>query len=209
MDGVITDTMKYHAKSWRIIFKNHGVHVDELEIYKREGQKGIVSIRGFFDAVGKKFIHAEAQAMLDEKEELFKQISKQKYIIGSRSFLKMLKREGFELALVTGTAKHEMHRILPENLRNIFDAIVTGSDVKHGKPHKEPYAKALKMLGRNASECVVIENAPLGIASAKGAGIQCLALETSLPKSYLIEAGADQVFHSFNHMLQSVEFKKP
>ena len=44
-------------------------------------------------------------------------------------------------------------------------------------------------------EAVVFENAPFGIRSAKAAGLFCLALETSLPASYL--KGADAVFPSF------------
>jgi beta-phosphoglucomutase len=60
--------------------------------------------------------------------------------------------------------------------------------VKRGKPHPEPYIKCAKLLGLKPSECVVIENAPFGIESAKKAGMFCIALTTSLPKAYLRKA---------------------
>jgi beta-phosphoglucomutase len=57
-----------------------------------------------------------------------------------------------------------------------------------GKPHPEPYLKAAKALGVKPSECAVIENAPYGVASAKKAGMFCIAITSSLPKEYLKRA---------------------
>ena len=74
---------------------------------------------------------------------------------------------------MTGTARHEVNKILPRHLQRYFEVIVTGDEVKHGKPHPEPYFKALKFLGVGAKGVVVIENAPFGIASAKKAGTKC------------------------------------
>jgi len=108
------------------------------------------------------------------------------------------------LALVTGTSRHELYQILPTSLRDLFSVIVTGSDVKHGKPHPEPYLKSLKGLKIKASAAVVIENAPFGIRSAKQAGLKCIALETSLPKKYLSEA--DAIFPSIKELQSNVLF---
>ena len=60
--------------------------------------------------------------------------------------------------------------------------------MKRGKPHPEPYLKCAKSIGLKPFQCVVIENAPFGIESAKKAGMFCIALTTSLPKAYLKEA---------------------
>ncbi|MBL8013999.1 MAG: HAD family phosphatase, partial [Candidatus Omnitrophica bacterium] len=123
---------------------------------------------------------------------------------GSRSFLKNLNKQGFRLALVTGTARHEVLRMLPRNIFNLFEVVVCGCEVKNGKPHPEPYLKALRDLKMNAEDAVVIENAPFGIKSAKSAGLRCLALETSLPREFLKEA--DKVFNSFAHITSAVHF---
>ncbi len=204
MDGVITDTMTYHMRAWKAIFARHGVQVSKYNIYKREGQKGINSVEEIFNEHGKSFDLAEGKRILLEKEELFKRIVKKKFIAGSRAFLKMLKRRGFKLALVTGTARHEVHKILPEEIFNLFDAVVCGCDVRNGKPHPEPYLTSLKKLGLKAHEALVVENAPFGVESAKAAGLKCLAIETSLPKKYLKKA--DHVFHSFKLLKSQSEF---
>ncbi len=109
--------------------------------------------------------------ILDKKEELFKKIVKIRFVCGARNFIRDLDHSGLTLALVTGTAHHEMLEILPETVRKHFKLIITGTDVKIGKPDPEPYLLALKRLKIPAKDAVVVENAPFGIQSAKAAGI--------------------------------------
>ena len=101
---------------------------------------------------------------------------------------KMLKEKGYKLGLVTGTNSSRVRKILTAGLLELFDSIVTGDDVKKGKPHPEPYLNAAKMLGVAPGKCVVIENAPYGIESAKRADMFCVAITTSLPIEYLKRA---------------------
>ncbi len=205
MDGVITDTMSYHMRAWRQVLARHGLSVLKNDIYKREGQKGINSLEEIFKDYRKPFDLKLGRKILLEKEELFKAIVKKRFITGSRSFLKDLKNRGFKLALVTGTARHEVHKILPQEIYDLFDAVVCGCDVRNGKPHPEPYLTALKKLNLKPAQAVVIENAPFGIQSSKAAGMRCLGLETSLPKEFLKQA--DAVFESFAHIKKRAVFK--
>lgn len=204
MDGVITNTMPDHYHAWRIILQKYDVHVSHFDVYSREGQRGIRSVEEIFVQHKKKCAPSIAQKILTEKEEYFKTIVKQRFIIGTRSFLKELNRNGFILALVTGTSRHELHQILPKHLYNLFQVVVTGNDVHHGKPHPEPYLKALEKLNVKSNEAVVIENAPFGIQSAKSAKLRCLALETSLPRKHLSEA--DHIFSSISELKLKVKF---
>jgi len=204
MDGVITDTMPYHFRAWRSVFVSQGIIPSHEDIYKREGQKGIDSVRELFKERHKPFTETMAKKLLGEKEELFKRIFKPRFISGSRPFIKKCIKQGFKLALVTGTSRHEARKLLPRGLWDSFEVTVCGSDVQNGKPHPEPYLKALGQLNVKAIEAVVFENAPFGIRAAKAAGLTCLALETSLPASYL--KGADAVFSSFQEMESRVEF---
>jgi len=206
MDGVITDTMPYHFRAWKSVFASEGIGASHEDIYKREGQKGIDSVRELFAEKGKLYTDIIGQQLLRDKEELFKSIFKRKFISGSRPFIKKNHRRGFKLALVTGTSRHEAQRLLPKDLWDCFDVTVCGSDVQNGKPHPEPYLKALAKLKVRPKDAVVFENAPFGIRSAKAAGLFCLALETSLPASYL--KGADAVFPSFRSIDSKVEFIK-
>jgi beta-phosphoglucomutase-like phosphatase (HAD superfamily) len=79
--------------------------------------------------------------------------------------------------------------------------------VVHGKPNPEPYQTALDQLGLNKQDAFVVENAPLGIRSAKAAGLRCIALETSLAREYLKDA--DYVFSSFSELNHHLIFKYP
>ncbi|MFA5085351.1 MAG: HAD family phosphatase, partial [Candidatus Omnitrophota bacterium] len=107
---------------------------------------------------------------------------------GAREFLWCLKKRGYALGMVTGTTKDGIKEILPKGIEKLFDFIVTGDCVKKGKPHPEPYLRAVKGLKLKPSECVVIENAPYGVLSAKRAGTFCIALTSSLPQEYLKKA---------------------
>jgi len=68
--------------------------------------------------------------------------------------------------------------------------MVTASDVMNGKPHPEPYLKGAEQLGVNPAECLVIEDAPAGIRSARAAGMKVIALASTYPASALSEADA-------------------
>lgn len=204
MDGVITDTMPYHFLAWKTIFANQGIKVSHEDIYTREGQKGINSVQEIFAEHGKIFTISKAKSLLKEKEKLFKEIYKRKFIQGSRAFIKSLYRKDFHLALVTGTSRQEALALLPKNLWNCFEVTVCGCDVQNGKPHPEPYLTAMKKLKIKSQSAVVIENAPFGIASAKAAGLKCFALETSLPRRFLKQA--DKVFGSYKDLKSELRF---
>jgi beta-phosphoglucomutase len=206
MDGVITNTMPDHYRAWKEIFKREGICVSEREIYRREGQPGHITVREIFEDLGIAYHERQVSRILKDKEDFFKKIVRRRFIPGSRRFLRDMKRRGFRLALVTGTARHEVERILPRDLLSLFCVTVAGDEVARGKPHPEPYLSALKKLDIKPHEAVVIENAPFGILSAKEANLSCLALGTSLPKSYL--RGADHIFHSFKSLRRAVAFLK-
>ena len=204
MDGVITNTMPDHFRAWKHILGGCGIHVSHLDVYKREGQRGISSVFEIFKEHNQKCDKKTAEWILRKKERFFKKNARRRFIPGSRRLLKGLHRRGFKLALVTGTSRHELHRILPDYLYNLFDVIVTGTDVRRGKPHPEPYRKALKELTVRPGEAVVIENAPFGIQSAQKAKIRCFAVQTSLPAGHIKQA--DRCFVSIKDLRRKVKF---
>lgn len=64
----------------------------------------------------------------------------------------------------------------------------------HGEPHPEPYRRAAERLGLEATDALAIEDTPVGISSARQAGLRVWAVSTSLRSRDLLEAGADYVF---------------
>ena len=84
--------------------------------------------------------------------------------------------------------------------------MITAFDVVHGKPDPEPYLKAWERSGLTKEQCVVIENAPLGVQSGKAAGLTVYAVNTGiLTTEDLQRAGADRVFNSMAELLEELK----
>ena len=75
--------------------------------------------------------------------------------------------------------------------------LITGADVRRGKPDPEGYLRAAAALGRAAAECVVFEDTPAGIAAGKAAGMTVLAVRGTYPDERLAaaDAGVDSLAH--------------
>src|SRR3990167_6573916 len=101
MDGVITNTMPDHFRSWKVILSKIGIPVTHYDVYCREGQRGIHSDRELSQQCGVPVTDNHAHKILREKEIYFKEIVRSRFIIGARTFLKRLHNDKFRLALVT------------------------------------------------------------------------------------------------------------
>ena len=188
MDGVIVDSMPYHFLAWYEALRPWGVRVSCFDVYSREGERWDKTLKSLLRRTKIKPREEVLGEIFSARQKIFKNNFKRFIFKGVEEFLLCLKGKGYLLGLVTGTPDREIKEILPQRIEGLFDTIIAGNQVKHGKPHPEPYLKAALSLGLRPKECVVVENAPLGIESAKRAGMFCIALATSLPEEYLREA---------------------
>ncbi|MET3727780.1 beta-phosphoglucomutase [Fictibacillus halophilus] len=187
MDGVIVDTMRHHVEAWRHAFNINGFDHEELVFYLREGMPGKKTIVDVFNHSNVEVNEELVNSIYVQKRDYFKEHAQYEFIEETVSTLIALRDEHIPIAVVTGSRKEFVSEVLSK-LPVTFDIIVTGDDVKEGKPSPEPYLLAMDRHSFNPSEWLVIENAPLGIQSAKRAGAYCLALETTLDSKYLKEA---------------------
>ncbi len=203
MDGVIVDSMPYHFLAWYEALRPWGVRVGCLDVYLKEGERWDKTLVSLLKEARIRPSKALLGRIFLARQKIFKKYFKRFIFKGAEGFLQCLKRKGYLLGLVTGTPEKEIHKILPHGIENLFDIVIPGNVVKHGKPHPEPYLKACSGLHLKPWECAVIENAPLGIKSAKAAGMFCIALTTSLPAPYL--KGADRVADSLEEVTGIIE----
>jgi len=203
MDGVIVDSMPYHFLAWYEALRPLGIRVSCFDVYYREGERWEKTLNDLLKHAKIKPSKKTLESVFNTRQKLFKKYFKRHIFKGSGEFLSCLKKKGYPLALVTGTPTNEVRKILPKTIKNKFRCIIGGDLVNNGKPHPEPYLKAVRLLRVKASECVVVENAPLGIRSAKKAGMFCIALSTSLPKEYLKQA--DVVVNSLEEITGLIE----
>jgi beta-phosphoglucomutase len=188
MDGVIVDSMPYHFIAWYETLRPLGIQVSCYDIYQREGEKWEISLADFLAASGVRLTDAQQKALFHTRQKIFKKYFKRYIFTGAEQAIATLAASGYPVGLVTATTKNEVLRILPTRIRKHFSVIVTGDMVARGKPHPDPYLKAAAQFGVRPKDCVVVENAPYGIRSAKKAGMYCVAVATSLPRAYLRQA---------------------
>mgnify|MGYP001614900358 FL=1 len=188
MDGVIIDSMPYHFLAWYEALRAYGVRVSCFDVYTKEGENWEKTLKDLLIRAGIEPKASLLKEIFIKRQKIFKSYFKRFIFKGAYDFLFCLKDKGYTLGLVTGSPSEEVGKILPLQILSLFDALVAGNQVKKGKPHPEPYLKCAKLLGLTPSRCLVIENAPFGIESAKKAGMFCVALTTSLPKAYLKKA---------------------
>ena len=188
MDGVLVDSMPYHFLAWYEALMPYGVRVSCFDVYSREGEKWEKTLRDLFIRSGKRSAPGLLKEIFARRQKVFKRIFQRFIFSGAQSFLSSLNRQGYALGLVTGSPRKEVNTILPPKILSQFKVIVTGDQVKRGKPDPEPYLRAAGIFGFKPGLCLVVENAPLGIESAKKAGMFCIAITSSLPKEYLDKA---------------------
>jgi len=99
-------------------------------------------------------------------------------IEGIPALLQFLNAQNIPCA-VASSSSHELINLVLEkcNIGQYFTRLVSGEDVKHGKPAPDIYLKAAKALGLPPEECIAIEDSPIGIQSAKNAGFTCIGYE--------------------------------
>ncbi len=191
MDGVIVDSMKIHADSWKTVLSEYRLTLENIDIFRREGMSGRASVEDIFRERGVPVPdEIEFDRLMLRKHELFESHMPVVYPL-IKTMIEYVKSRDVAIGLVTGSLKRSVVHVLPDGILTAFDSIISADDVVNGKPDPEPYLKCLESLNRGRDEALVIENAPMGIRSAKGAGLYCVALETTLPAGYL--AGADMV----------------
>ncbi len=176
MDGVVVNTVPLHFKAWKKMFSGYGKKFTfkdyELKV------DGIPRISG-------------ARAILPElsEESLKKAASKkQKYLLeflrkdGVKThrdavyLIKNLKKNKIKRAIIT-SSKNCLYILKRAKVDKLFDVIITGNDIKKGKPHPDIFLLAAKRLGLKAGECVVIEDAVLGIIAAKRAKMKAVGID--------------------------------
>jgi HAD superfamily hydrolase (TIGR01509 family) len=194
MDGVVLDSMPTHLLTWQRTLAPLGVDLTADDLYPLEGVPTEPTAKLLTERLlGQPCSDEEARRLADAKRALFGQIFDPTFVPGVVPLLHDLRGRGYRLGLVTGSARSVVDGSLaPTGVTELFDAVVTGDQVSRGKPDAEPYRTAADRLGLLPQECLAVENAPLGVQSAKAAGMACVALETTLPAERL--SAADRVF---------------
>ena len=183
MDGVLFDSMPYHAEAWKRTMNAHGIPFELHDAYVCEGRTGAsVITEMFLKHHNRPATEDEIQLMYKEKSDCFNSISEIKRIPDILPLLQQLKADGIDIYIVTGSGQESLLDRLNKWFLGIFckEKMVTAFDVKKGKPDPEPYLIALAKSGVQPNEAFVVENAPLGVRSSVAAGLFTFAVNTGI-----------------------------
>lgn len=210
MDGVLYDSMRLHTLAWKQMMDSQGIKSTREEFYLYEGMTGKDTIRMIFDREkGIGISDQEAERLYKIKSDLFIAMGGAEVMPGAVKMVEQLGRLGFLRVLVTGSSQHSILDKLNIDYPDVFitGRRVTADDVEHGKPHPEPYLKGAALAGIPPQQCIVIENAPLGVRAGKAAGCRVIAVTTGpIPRSKFVEEGADMIFDSMENFADFLEY---
>ena len=181
MDGVLMDSTPSVERVWRTWASMHGLdpeHVAPLA----HGRRSIETIRAVAPELDAEKENVVVEQMeIDDKEGVTA-------LPGAAELLAHLPGERF--AIVTSATRLLAAARLGYAGIPVPRHMITADDVIHGKPSPEPFLKGAALLGFAPSDCLVFEDSPAGIASARSAGMQTIALQTTYPADQLQAAHA-------------------
>lgn len=209
MDGVLYDSMKYHAIAWAKSAVAFNLDFSEEDAYLHEGRTRVSTINWAYQRqFNRDATQEEVEGIYNLKEEEFNNLPKATPMHGATEVLSKVKKDNIVATVVTGSSQESLLDRLEKDFPHTFQAqyMVTAFDVKHGKPNPEPYLMALKKGSFKANEAIVVENAPLGVKSAVNAGVFTIAVNTGpLDDKVLLDEGANLLFPSMESLANEWE----
>ena len=187
MDGVIVDTVPIHFRAWERMFSEYGVDFS-FEEYKTKVD-GIPRFDGA-KAILKDFTDGQIKEAGDKKQRFFLEFLEKEDILvydSSIGLIKELKQHNKKIAIASSS--RNCKRILERTkIINLTDAVVDGNDFTIGKPDPQIFLLAAERLGYKGAECIVFEDAVLGVKAAINGKMLCIGIDRYADPNRLKEA---------------------
>jgi beta-phosphoglucomutase len=189
LNGTVIDDMHYHAEAWYGILNedlNAGLTWEEVKV-QMYGKNDELLVRIFGD---NHFTQERINEISMKKERRYQQsyLPKLSLIEGLKEFLDKAKSESIAMAIGSAAIPFNIDFVLDNlQLRDYFPVVVSADDVIISKPHPETFLECAKLLGVDAKDCIVFEDAPKGVESALNAGMKTFVLTTTHPKEDFLQ----------------------
>jgi HAD superfamily hydrolase (TIGR01509 family) len=198
-DGVLIDSSAYHEASWERLAKERGLPLPEGHFKRGFGMKNEVVIPKVLQWGDQPEL---VQELSLRKEALYREIILERGIStlpGAREWLEQLRENG--IPCVVGSSTHRLNievTLQVLGLKDFFVSIVSAEDVSHGKPDPEVFLVAASRIDRPPAQCVVFEDALVGIEAAHRGGMKVIAVASTNPFEALKDA--DIVVHRLDEL---------
>jgi len=174
MDGVIVESEHIHIEAEQQTMLKHGVRISAEELHAYTGTTAEFM---FTELIRKYKLNTTFERIFSEKEGiLFRLLEKEtRPTKGVIKLLKKLKQKGIRLAIASSSDRKLIEYILRRlDISRLFDFVVGAEDIAHSKPNPEIFLKSARGLKVKPVECLVVEDAKLGIDAAKSAGMKAI-----------------------------------
>ncbi|MGB7725441.1 MAG: HAD family phosphatase [Dehalococcoidales bacterium] len=188
MDGTIVNSLPFHKQAWQITFAKRGKDFTDADFQWANGRRNEEIIPHFLKRT---MPLTEVNAIADEKEATFRHLVKGsiKALPGVIELIKSLAAAEYRLAVVSSTPEANIELVTKTlGIKKYFSLLVNGDDVKEGKPSPQCFLLGAEKLGIAAQNCVVMEDAVVGVRAAKSAGMHCIAVANTCPRTDIAEA---------------------
>lgn len=192
MDGLMFDTEQIWQKNWKLIADEMGVTLAEEFKYNICGTSGalmnsvIEKYYGVEDGSGiaadcKKRVHDDLMESTPEKP-------------GVHEILEFFRDAGVRIAVASSSSVEQIKRNLQNtNTEDFIEVIVSGTELKRGKPEPDIFLTAAEKLGIDPHECYVFEDAFNGVKAGRAAGCCTIMIPDQMQPTEEIRALADAV----------------
>ncbi len=175
MDGVIVDTQKTHTEALVQTFAAYGVSVAAEELVPFAGTKRGTALKAVAEKRG---LSLPIDELCEKKDQIFNEMIEQTALTaidGIPELLEALQDAGVKTAIASSSGEAFIALVVDRlGIRSCFDALISGQALPESKPNPAIYRLAARTLGVDPKDCVVLEDAAMGVAAAKGAGMRCI-----------------------------------
>jgi HAD superfamily hydrolase (TIGR01509 family) len=208
-DGVLADSEPLHLRAFQETLATAGITLTAEDYYARYlGYDDEGAFKAVLADAGRLLDGQDLRALVDDKSRRLPALLSAPGVLmpGARACVERL-AQARPLAIASGALRREIELVLEaRELRAPFSVIVAAGETPRSKPHPDPYARAVALLGEQGlvppatqpAQCVAIEDSHWGLVSAREAGLRCVAITSSYPRETLGEA--DHVIDSLDEL---------
>lgn len=178
LNGTMIDDMKFHIGAWHGILNGLGAAISMEQMKVECYGKNEELLERIFPG---RFSDTEKKRISLEKERAYQKVYQPRLTLinGLEDFLKAARAKGIRMAIGSAAIMFNIDFVLDGlNIRPYFNAIVSADDVLFSKPHPATYLQCAHLLGEDAGNCIVFEDAPKGVEAAANAGMRAVVLTT-------------------------------
>jgi beta-phosphoglucomutase-like phosphatase (HAD superfamily) len=180
MDGTMIDSMPSHQQSWATFAHSKGLEIDLPDLMRRTtGRTGTECMRELFQ---RDLPADEAAEYIREKEQMYRDLFAPIFaeVAGFKAFEALARLRGLKVGVGTAGDRHNIAFAYGNLKMDVAPlATVGGDEGLPGKPEPAIFLEVARRIGANPAQCIVFEDAPLGIEAARRAGMRAVGICTS------------------------------